>query len=143
MEVKEMRINEDGTHTWFQSFESILTKEDYNKNKVNLENTVEKLKSLLLELDIRKILAKECSKLEFERGVKKDSLKNFDKYWEELEASKEERKKAEKTELKKYLDNFDEIKKKVLEMRKTETMREIKDYKDQLEGNKKNLEHYK
>ena len=70
MEVKEMRKNEDGTHTWFQSFESILTKEDYDKNKGNLESNIKKLQSLLLELDIRKILGVETQKLEFERGVK-------------------------------------------------------------------------
>lgn len=137
-----MSKNEDGTYTWFQSFKSILTPEEHKKNTNNLEGTVKRLQELLLELDIRKILMMEDKRLEFERGVKKDALKNFDKYWEELEASKEDRKAKEKEELKKYVLNFDEIKKKVLQMKKEATLREIRDYKDQLKENNKTLEYY-
>ena len=140
---KTLTKKDEETYLWSQTFTTELTKEELLKTKDNIEKNIAKLEEELRNKDIRKILQQEEERIDNDYEVKKDALKNFNKYWEEAKQQEEDEKAIKKKELKKYVDNYKELKKEYLKKKQQMWLAEKQSYEQQLEHHLKQMEEFK
>jgi uncharacterized protein with NAD-binding domain and iron-sulfur cluster len=136
-------VERDGVKIWHQEYETELSDEEIEQNKKVLSLNINFLKEQIELHNVENKLKDKAEKLEFQREVLRESLKNFEKYIKKEVDDLIKSKAVRKQEIFEFIRNFDNIKEQELNKLKVQTEAMLDQYKEQLEDNEKKLRQYK
>ena len=140
-EERYLEKNKEG-YKWHSLYESQMTDEDFEEALEYFRSRVRLLEKDLEENDIDKVIEEESKKLDHEKEVKKEALKNFKKYWREQIELMKKNGEAEKRILQTFINDFDKAKELILKKKRSSLEQKRKAELIQLEDAKKNLKIY-
>jgi len=142
--IKDSRqiIEQNGKHYFVSEFKKELTKDEIEHNKGFLQKNIDTLKQMLSNMDIEKTIKLKEKELDAGQKVREESLKNFDKYINEMIKDIKRDKVKKKLQTQALVSKYDELKILELDKLRNHLIQQKKNIAIQLENEEPVLELY-